>query len=86
MAKQDDDDDENSGEIRAILECNKLVLTHDNDDDSSFSKALGLKPHHQIGFNVISKTIVGGDLTLYRDAINVFYSPSRLSSFRTGES
>ena len=45
---------------------------------SVFSKAPTLlEPHHQI-VCVISWTLIGGDLLLRKEAIGVFYSPSRL--------
>ena len=36
-----------------------------------------LEPHHQI-FSVINRTLVGGVLTLGRDAVDIFYNPSWL--------
>ena len=36
-----------------------------------------LEPHHQFIFSFIFWTLAGGVLTLCRDAVRVFYSPSR---------
>ena len=48
--------------------------------NSTFTKALGTEPHHQIQFSVISRTRVGevGGLPLSGDAVGVFYSHNRL--------
>ena len=45
---------------------------------STFLKAPELKPHHQMQFSVISWKFVGVVLSLYRDAVGVFYWPSWL--------
>ena len=46
---------------------------------STLPKAPALQePHHQIIFSDISRTFVGGVLALCRDAVGVFYNPSRL--------
>ena len=46
---------------------------------STFFKALALlKPNHQIVLYDMQDTILRGVLPLCRDAIGVFYSPSRL--------
>ena len=49
---------------------------------STFSKASELQRHHQIQFSVtlncIFRTLVESVLPLSRDAVGVFYSPSRL--------
>ena len=50
---------------------------------STFPRALGLKPHHQIQFSVISWTFVAGVriITLCRDANGVFYSFNQLDYY-----
>ena len=41
---------------------------------SIFPKALGLQPHHQMQFCVISMILIGGKvLPHYRDAVSIFY-------------
>ena len=44
---------------------------------STFVKTPGLGLHHQIQFNVLTQTLEGGVLLLCRDAVCVFYCPSR---------
>ena len=45
---------------------------------STFHKIPGLEPHYQMQFIVISRTLVGSVLPLYRDAVSIFYIPSQL--------
>ena len=47
-------------------------------DNSTFPKAPGLDPYHQIQFSVTLKTIIGaGILPILKNTVDLFHSPSR---------
>ena len=53
---------------------------------STFPKASGVEPHHQVQFSVICKTLIdGGVLPLCKDAVGGFaVPPDRTNSYKWG--
>ena len=50
---------------------------------SPFLNVLGLKPHHQMQFSIISRALFQGILLLWRDEVGVFYRHNRLDCLFT---